>query len=281
MKRKLSLLLAMVLAMTMVMMMRITTFAIPSGTGTWDNPYRISSLTDGDALPIPGSGTGFTFENDTTKAMFILVDDPDHVTKVCFNYKNEAIGDCGYNLIRLAIGSKTATSIEKVDPSGIAVIKVKMEEDPIVPIPTVLNGSQAPAPVPDVPVHIHEFTEGTIYEATCDHDGLEGTYCSTCGFIKESSPISAFGYTLDTYAQQKMDVAKSGQNIVLEFGELSSFPKSFMEKIAEKVAAGVSFEFRYKVNHKLQKIKIPAYSTVDTSLDWYGHDKMAELYGMN
>ncbi len=134
-----------------------------------------------------------------------------------------------------------------------------------------------PAPAP----HIHSFVTGTIYEATCNSDGLEGTYCSTCGFIKESSPISAFGYTLDTYAQQKMDVAKSGQNIVLEFGELSSFPKSFMEKIAQKVAAGVSFEFRYKVNHKLQKIKIPAYSTVDTSLDWYGHDKMAELYGMN
>ena len=133
----------------------------------------------------------------------------------------------------------------------------------------------------NVPVHIHSFVTGTIYEATCDHDGLEGTYCSTCGFIKESSPISAFGYTLETYAQQKMDAAKSGQTILLEFGELSSFPKSFMEKVAQKVAAGVSFEFRYKVNHKLQKIKIPAYSTVDTSLDWYGYGKMAELYGMN
>ena len=167
--------------------------------------------------------------------------------------------------------------------SGKAFFYHHIEEyadDDVTPCtPKVLGQASTPAPTPAP--HVHSFVTGTIYEATCNSDGLEGTYCSTCGFIKESSPISAFGYTLETYAQQKMDAAKSGQTIVLEFGELSSFPKSFMEKIAQKVAAGVSFEFRYKVNHKLQKIKIPAYSTVDTSLDWYGYGKMAELYGMN
>lgn len=131
------------------------------------------------------------------------------------------------------------------------------------------------------PTHTHDFVTGTIYEATCEHDGLEGTYCKTCGFIKESSPISAYEYTLETYAGQKITAAKSGQKIILEFKELNSFPKAFMEKIAARVAEGVSFEFRYNVNHELQKITIPAYSTVDTSLDWYGYAKMAELYGMN
>ena len=129
--------------------------------------------------------------------------------------------------------------------------------------------------------HTHDFVTGVIYDATCDHDGLEGTYCKTCGYILNSSPISAFGYALYTDATQKITAAKSGQKIVLEFKELNSFPKAFMEKIAARVAEGVTFEFRYNVNHKLQKITIPAYSTVDTNLDWYGYAKMAELYGAN
>ena len=142
-------------------------------------------------------------------------------------------------------------------------------------------GPGNPSTFASAPAHTHDFVTGTIYEATCEHDGLEGTYCKTCGFIKESSPISAFGYALYTDATQKITAAKSGQKIILEFKELNSFPKAFMEKIAARVAEGVSFEFRYNVNHELQKITIPAYSTVDTSLDWYGYAKMAELYGAN
>lgn len=132
-----------------------------------------------------------------------------------------------------------------------------------------------------IPIHTHDFVTGVIYDATCNNDGLEGTYCKTCGFIKESSPISAFGFTLEKYAQEKMDAAKSGQTIVLEFGTLNSFPKTFMEKIAAKVASGVTFEFRYKWNNKLQKITIPAGSVVDTTLDWYGPATMEQLYGAN
>lgn len=127
--------------------------------------------------------------------------------------------------------------------------------------------------------HTHDFVTGIIYDATCNSDGLEGTYCKTCGYVLNSSPIPAMGYTLETYAKQKIDAAKSGQKIVLEFGELNSFPKSFMEDVAEKVAAGVTFEFRYNWNHKLQKITIPAYCTVDTALDWYGPATMQQLYG--
>lgn len=129
-------------------------------------------------------------------------------------------------------------------------------------------------------MHVHKFVKGTIYEATTNADGLEGIYCESCGFVMESSPISAFAFTLDKYAQQKIDAAKPGQTIVLEFGEFNSFPKSFMQKIAGKVNTGVSFEFRYKVNHQLTKIKIPAGVTVDTNLDWYGPATMEQLYGV-
>ena len=129
-------------------------------------------------------------------------------------------------------------------------------------------------------MHVHKFVKGIIYEATTNADGLEGIYCESCGFVMESSPISAFAFTLDKYAQQKIDAAKPGQTIVLEFGEFNSFPKSFMQKIAGKVNSGVSFEFRYKVNHQLTKIKIPAGATVDTNLDWYGPATMEQLYGV-
>lgn len=112
------------------------------------------------------------------------------------------------------------------------------------------------------PTHTHDFVTGVIYDATCEHDGLEGTYCKTCGYVLNSSPISAFGYALYTDATQKITAAKSGQKIVLEFKELNSFPKAFMEKIAARVAEGVSFEFRYNVNHELQNVTVGTVLTV-------------------
>ena len=70
----------------------------------------------------------------------------------------------------------------------------------------------------------------------------------------------------------------TGFEAVLNF---RSFPKAFMEKIAAKSMEGVTFVFHYKWNHVKQEITIPFGTAVDTSLDWYGPAKMAELYGMN
>lgn len=46
-----------------------------------------------------------------------------------------------------------------------------------------------PTPAPSSPTHVHEWVEGEIYAATQYSDGLGGTYCKSCGAIKESYPI--------------------------------------------------------------------------------------------
>ena len=139
----------------------------------------------------------------------------------------------------------------------------------------------APDPVPSSPSHVHDWVEGEIYAATQHSDGLGGTYCKSCGAVKDTYPISAYGYTLNDYAGPMINAAKSGQTITFEFGEWNSFPKAFMEKIAAKSMEGVTFVFHYKWNHVKQEITIPFGTVVDTSLDWYGPAKMAELYGAN
>ena len=40
-----------------------------------------------------------------------------------------------------------------------------------------------------------------------------------------------------------INAAKSGQTITFEFGEWNSFPRSFMEKLVNKSANGVTFVF--------------------------------------
>lgn len=130
------------------------------------------------------------------------------------------------------------------------------------------------------PMHVHDLVEGVIYEPTCDKDGLEGTYCRTCGAVIESHPISAMAYTLNDYATPMINASKPGQAITFEFGEWNSFPKAFMEKLVDKSAQGVTFVFHYKWNHQKQEITIPAGTPIDLNFDYYGPAKMAELYGM-
>lgn len=126
--------------------------------------------------------------------------------------------------------------------------------------------------------HVHNFVHGIITEPTVNSDGLEGEMCA-CGAVRNTQPISAFGYTLETYASNMINAAKPGQTITFEFGELNSFPKSFMEKLVAKSTQGVTFVFKYKVNHELQTITIPAGTPIDLNFEWYGYAKMAELYG--
>ena len=130
------------------------------------------------------------------------------------------------------------------------------------------------------PAHVHSFTWQTITEPTKDSDGLEGEVCS-CGAMRNTQPLSAFGYALNNYAVSMINNAKPGQTITFEFGEFNSFPKSFMAKLVDKSAQNVTFVFKYKWNHETQTITIPAGTPIDLNFDWYGPAKMAELYGNN
>ena len=128
--------------------------------------------------------------------------------------------------------------------------------------------------------HIHSYKWQTIVAPTKEADGLEGELCS-CGAMRNTQPLSAYAYALNEYATPMINAAKAGQTITFEFDEWNSFPKSFMEKLVEKNGQNVTFVFHYKWNHVKQEITIPAGTSVDTALDWYGPAKMAELYGVN
>lgn len=143
---------------------------------------------------------------------------------------------------------------------------------------------KCPPPVveaePSSAAHTHDYHWQTIVEPTKDQDGLESEVC-VCGATRNIQRLPAFGYTLQEYATPMVVNAKPGQTVEMDFGELNSFPKSFMEKVAVKTQQNVSFGFHYHWNHVGQEIKIPAGTKVDTNFDWYGPAKMQELYGQN
>lgn len=143
---------------------------------------------------------------------------------------------------------------------------------------------KCPPPVveaePSSAAHTHDYHGQTIVEPTKDQDGLESEVC-VCGATRNIQRLPAFGYTLQEYATPMVVNAKPGQTVEMDFGELNSFPKSFMEKVAVKTQQNVSFGFHYNWNHVGQEIKIPAGTKVDTNFDWYGPAKMQELYGQN
>ncbi len=143
---------------------------------------------------------------------------------------------------------------------------------------------KCPPPVveaePSSAAHTHDYHWQTIVEPTKDQDGLESEVC-VCGATRNIQRISALGFTLTEYATPMVVNAIPGQTVEMEFGELNSFPKSFMEKVAVKTQQNVSFGFHYNWNHVGQEIRIPAGTEVDTNFDWYGPAKMAELYGAN
>ena len=161
--------------------------------------------------------------------------------------------------------------------SGYYYLDTAHNPDPYLPPPSSpkLDGeTTAPSS------HTHDFRWQTITEPTKDSDGLEGEVCS-CGAMRNTQPLAAFGYALNNYAVPMINNAKPGQTITFEFGEWNSFPKSFMAKLVDKSAQNVTFVFKYKWNHETQTITIPAGTPIDLNFDWYGPAKMAELYGNN
>ena len=253
MKRKLSLLLAMVLAMTMVMGIGVTAFA----------DYNYPSSVECD------------LHSETEHSNLI------HYYVIGLNPADEdlMIAAVYMNGVK-AFDNDEFDSLYYYDGPGWYYLEPSTDEyikcpsaGPTPPDDPTPSGSLAPA-------HVHNFQWQTITEPTKDADGLEGEVCS-CGATRNTQKLSAYGYALNQYATPMINAAKSGQTITFEFGEWNSFPKSFMAKLVDKSAQNVTFVFKYKWNHKLQTITIPAGTPIDLNFDWYGPAKMVELYGAN
>lgn len=269
MKRKLRLLLAVVLAMTMIMGMRLNTFAAVSLVGDWhivglgddvDFEHNYFSKTPLPAGLTEEDGT-FSVNADGNGIMY----HPDSPTPVSFTIRDGVFYLDGYG------------SFPYLENENGEILIVDLD------FVWAKSGSPSPSPTPspnNSSAHTHNFQWQTITAPTTDADGLEGEVCS-CGAIRNPQPLSAYAYALNEYATPMINAAKSGQTITFEFGEWNSFPKSFMEKLVNKSASGVTFVFHYKWNHVKQEITIPTGTPIDLNFDWYGPAKMAELYGNN
>ena len=123
--------------------------------------------------------------------------------------------------------------------------------------------------------HEHSYSWQTVKEATETEDGEEVYICS-CGDIKDRRSISATG-TYWTNCENKLKDAKTGDSVLLESGLWHSFSKKTMQEIANRRDIDVVITLTYKgVNYK---ITIPKGTTFDTSLDWYGPEKLKQMFG--
>ena len=262
MKRFLGLLLSAVILVSLFWIRPVSAYAAPS-------PQRlyVEEIEPGSVY-VFSDGSDYYFQSRDGNTVYFS-DYMDHDTGI---YTIDFIGTGDVSITETALGK----------PDG-GVKAVASEIKKLIIVSNYFYCTPVPDPAPcasSSPSHVHEWTEGIIYDATNTTDGLEGIYCKTCGAIKESSPISAYSYSLNDYATPMINAAKAGQTITFEFGEWNSFPKAFMEKLVSKSAQNVTFVFHYKWNHVKQEITIPAGTPIDLNFDYYGPAKMAELYGM-
>ncbi len=116
--------------------------------------------------------------------------------------------------------------------------------------------------------------EPTEYET-----GLLVEKCTKCGNIRSSQVIPAIkdDYGRCMYERTKQILrAKSGQTITVDIGYWDSLPKSFFEALANKRDITVKVKFMYKGKH--YEFMIAPGQTIDTSLDYYGPEKLIQLY---
>lgn len=127
------------------------------------------------------------------------------------------------------------------------------------------------------PSHVHDFQWKTVKEPTVYANGIYAEVCSTCGERRSEQPLSAFEYALFHYAAPMIETSEPGSNVTFEFDVWNSFPRAFMEKIAQK--NDVTFVFKFKYMNQNYTVCIPAGTMIDLNEDWYGPRKMEQLYG--
>ena len=126
----------------------------------------------------------------------------------------------------------------------------------------------------------HDYEWTTINDATEDYEGLEVCRCTKCGAVCASRSIPKlsddFSYVTEKYIKQ-YEQAKSGQTIKLDLKNWNSIPKSFFEELAKRRDITTTIRFIY--NHKVYEFTIERGQSVDTSVDYYGPEKLIQLYG--
>lgn len=270
MRRKISLLLAVVMAMTTIMVMNVPAFA--EGR---EIDFDATDVVDMGFIPTEETEiTIYELVNAQTHRYEMYVDDKLEYYSDSVDYQSyiqwaDSVFDSNA-AVYFPEGTKVKhgcrfiwdgkNKIAKEYYYSVKYYQEKYEEKP-----------------EETGTHTHDFQWKTISEPTAEKDGLEAEVCSICGERRNEQPLSAYGYALNQYAAPVIEAAQPGQTTTLEFGEWNSFPKSFMDKVAAK--NDVTYVFKFKYNHQRYTICIPAGIKVDYNEDWFGPLKLAELFG--
>lgn len=118
-------------------------------------------------------------------------------------------------------------------------------------------------------------------ESTEDADGLMVYKCSKCGAISNSRKIPKL---LDNYSYviekniKIVNQAKAGQTIKIDLKTWNSMPKAFFVELTKRqVNTTIVIRFIYK--NKVYEFTIAPDTVIDTTCDYYGPEKLIELYG--
>ena len=126
----------------------------------------------------------------------------------------------------------------------------------------------------------HDYVWTTVNEATEDCEGLEECRCTKCGAVCASRKIPRlsdnYNYVVEKETNKYVQ-AKSGQTIKLDLKDWNSIPKSFFEELAKR--RDITTTIRFVYNHKVYEFTIERGQTVDTACDYYGPEKLIQLYG--
>ena len=125
----------------------------------------------------------------------------------------------------------------------------------------------------------HEYEWIVENDPTYDTTGLRVNKCKKCGSVCASQIIPAmkddFGASQE-YFSQKIKQAKAGQTITIDFGNWNTLTKTFFEELSKKRDITMVIRFRYK--NQNYEFTIDKNQTIDTSLPYYGPEKLIQLY---
>ena len=248
-------LLCLVLSMTMV-------FAMTLGVHAGQNSYWLYG--DGDTFYFyTGEGVYIPEGTILNKGDIIHVDTSGGCTNIIYVNGTES-----YNKYSNSNFGENFTIPATTDTYHFSYIKDEKAKTGSLYLTSIGLSQQSPS-------HEHSYSWQTVKEATETEDGEEVYICS-CGDVADRRSISATG-TYWTNCENKLKDAKTGDSVLLESGLWHSFSKKTMQEIANRRDIDVVITLTYKgVNYK---ITIPKGTTFDTSLDWYGPEKLKQMFG--
>ena len=138
-----------------------------------------------------------------------------------------------------------------------------------------LPPSSSPEPngeTPSVPSCDHDFQWQTITSATATTCGTEGEVCSKCGATRNVRTKSP----LDDWVRMQINNAKPGDVLKLNFGPWNSYPLWMMQMIADKPTVTYIFNYTYQGNK--YEVTIKPGDVIPLDCDWYGPAKMPTLF---